>query len=192
MTEIASPRERILDAAERVFAESGYRGGSLNDVAVAAGYTRAGLLHHFPSKEALLLAILERRDDRLGVTQLAETSSGVEEMLDRMVGQIEEVLQIRPLIRLGHILEAEAASSDHPAHEWAAARERTLRELMAEGIRRSQRAGSLRADIDPILLAAVLLAAEEGLEAQWLLDESVDVVAGMRLVREMLGSLAPE
>src|SRR5215213_6832549 len=59
-----APRERraqILDAAIEVFGQQGYRQGSLRDVADAVGLSVQGVLHHFPTKEALLLETLERR-----------------------------------------------------------------------------------------------------------------------------------
>lgn len=189
MEQNAGPRDRILDAAEAVFGARGFRGGALNDVAVAAGYTRAGLLHHFPSKEALLLAVLERRDARLGVSEVLDPSKTLTEMLDLLESKVSEILEVRPLIQLGHIVEAEAADPDHPAHEWAAARERRLRDAATDVIRRAQEAGELRSDIDPRSLSALILAAEEGLEAQWLLDDSVDVAAGIRLLRQLVHSL---
>jgi len=51
---------RILDTAELVFAEKGYAGASLRDVASAAGLRIPSLYNHFVSKEALYTAVLER------------------------------------------------------------------------------------------------------------------------------------
>ena len=58
----AERREQILAAALSLIAVSGYDGVSLEDFANAAGITKAGLLHYFSSKEHLLVAVLERRD----------------------------------------------------------------------------------------------------------------------------------
>ena len=55
-------RDHALDVAARLFAATGFRGTSLADVAHAAGLSNAGLLHHFPSKEQLLVEVLRRRD----------------------------------------------------------------------------------------------------------------------------------
>src|SRR5690348_169499 len=55
-------RERVLHAALRAIAANGYRGSTLAVIAADAGLTTAGLLHHFPSKEHLLVAVLAERD----------------------------------------------------------------------------------------------------------------------------------
>ncbi len=52
--------ERILDAAEALFAERGYAGASLRDVATRVDLRIPSLYNHFPSKDALYAAVLER------------------------------------------------------------------------------------------------------------------------------------
>src|SRR3954453_6211418 len=55
-------REEILAAAMELFGARGYRGTTIAQVAERAGLTDAGLLHHFPSKEHLLIAVLQHRE----------------------------------------------------------------------------------------------------------------------------------
>ncbi|MGH2988232.1 MAG: TetR/AcrR family transcriptional regulator, partial [Solirubrobacterales bacterium] len=55
-------REAILDAAVKLFARNGFRGTGILGLAEEVGITHAGVLHHFGSKERLLLAVVDRRD----------------------------------------------------------------------------------------------------------------------------------
>ena len=55
-------RREILDAAVDIFGAKGFSGGTLQDIADQVGMTHAGILHHFGSKDHLLLAVLEHRD----------------------------------------------------------------------------------------------------------------------------------
>jgi TetR/AcrR family transcriptional regulator, transcriptional repressor for nem operon len=56
----AATRTRILDAAETLVLEKGFAGTSVDDVIASAGTTKGGFFHHFPSKQELAHALVER------------------------------------------------------------------------------------------------------------------------------------
>lgn len=63
-TGVSAPRERILDAASAAFYRRGIRAVGVDSVIADAGVAKATLYRHFPSKDALVQAFLERRDHR--------------------------------------------------------------------------------------------------------------------------------
>ncbi len=60
-TKIVATKDRILDAAERLFAEKGFAQTSLRDITAAAEVNLAAVNYHFQSKDALILAVFARR-----------------------------------------------------------------------------------------------------------------------------------
>lgn len=64
VSSVAHVRDRLLDAAEQVVARDGVNNLTLSSVAATAGVSKGGLLYHFPSKSALITAIVERMATR--------------------------------------------------------------------------------------------------------------------------------
>lgn len=170
-------RQEILTAAFEVFSTSGYRAGSLKDVADKVGLSQAGLLHHFPSKEALLEAVLTLRDEESITRTGALTAQGIE-MLRGLVELTRYNTTIPGLVALYCVLSAEATDPDHPAHEYFQRRYTWVRGTMTEAFDELARQGQLRSGIAPSTAARQLVALMDGLQVQWLLDnDSVDMPA---------------
>lgn len=85
MTEPANTRDRILNAAEALFAERGLAGTAVRDIAAEAGLTAASLYNHFESKEALYEAVLER-----GVRPLIELLTQLSQG-DQLEGRVDVI-----------------------------------------------------------------------------------------------------
>jgi AcrR family transcriptional regulator len=60
MGDAQKTREAVLQAAERIIVQSGVDRATIDEVARAARISKGGVLHHFPNKEAIVLALLER------------------------------------------------------------------------------------------------------------------------------------
>ena len=148
----------ILDAAVRLFSESGYDGVSMRRIAEEAGVSKANIYHHFASKEALYFAIM-----RQSAAELTKLLEGLAEG----AGPFDERLQVFAQAHLKHLIDndmrvrlvlREAFSGDEETA-------RTLVEQVIGGIVKriisifeaGQKAGLLRADLDPGLCATLLM-----------------------------------
>ncbi len=91
-------RDEILDEATRLFAERGYEGASMADLAEAVGMRKASLFYHFASKEVLYSAVIERLLVSFGIAiQSASLTEGsFEERLDGLTDGITGVLGTQP------------------------------------------------------------------------------------------------
>jgi len=97
--EQAKPRkEEILDVATRLFAERGYEGTSMNDVAERVGMRKASLFYHFATKDALYEAVLDRLVASLqSALEAIYVSSGTyEARLDAITETLVTVLSSHP------------------------------------------------------------------------------------------------
>lgn len=166
-------RGEILDRAAETFGRLGYHATSMRELAASCGLSQAGLQHHFPTKEALMLALVERRD----ATQTGQhaTSSGGR-WQDTVLQTLEENLGNRTMTQLWATLAAEATDPDHPAHRYFVDRyARTIEEFthwfLADGEPSREQADRK---------ARQFVALWDGLQLQWLLDPTFDMRPAFR------------
>jgi AcrR family transcriptional regulator len=173
-------RTAILDSALLVFAQSGYRSGSLRDVAEQVGMSEAGLLHHFTSKKALLAAVLERRDEQTQERFELVPERG-RDMLRSAIDLIEYNASTPGVVELYCTLSAEATSSSHPAHQYFVDRYAMTTTLFGSAFSELHERGELRDGVDPAAAARGTIALMDGLQIEWLLHrDSVDMAADLR------------
>ena len=157
-------RERILAVAGKAFAESGYQGASLNEIIRATGLTKGGFYFHFPSKEALALAVIAEKEDEMR-TQLLDAISRHPRALDRLVAMLHgicDVYKLDPDAKALDRLSAELEEvGDHRGllaqqyDPWIAAGAAMLREAQAQG--------DVRPEVDPEATAWSTAAAFKGM-----------------------------
>ncbi|WP_437773323.1 TetR/AcrR family transcriptional regulator [Arthrobacter sp. KNU40] len=181
---------RIIREAADLFGKRGYRGASLDEIAKASGISKQGLLHHFPSKRHLLVAVLKYRDN-IDHEAWPDTRALVgAEVLDVWDWVVERNLKLAGLVRLSHILAAESSGEDHPALEFFLDHFETGRGMLVGAFEAGVAKGQLRADVDYEIVARQVIAMLEGLENQWLIDpEHVDIVGVFRAYTRQLRAL---
>lgn len=188
-------RQRIIDSATELFSRSGYRAVSLRDIAAHAGITHAGVLHHFPNKEATLIHVLSRRD-AVDAPLVLDEGIGHGELIDNIVKIVERNMDTPGLVSLYVNLSAEATDPGHPAHEYFFGRYQILRELLVPAFAAllGQRPEpSPYPAPSPEVAAQQFLALQDGLQVQWLLDPSaVDMRAAVVSFLRTLGVTLPD
>lgn len=171
----AAIRQRILDACVKAFGNSGFYGATMKDIAARAEMSHTGLLHHFPTKESLLLAVLDYRDERstavwqAALDRLGETPENtVRSILAPVMAN-----EFEPgLAALHASLSAEATNTDHPAHDYFRKRYQVFRAYYEARFEEMAASGQLITTMTPRALAFAFVALLDGLEVQWLYEQS--------------------
>jgi AcrR family transcriptional regulator len=93
-----TPREKILDAAEALFARRGFAGVGLSEIAEAVNLSKSSLFHHFPTKAQLYAAVVERILHEMEAALMRALAAGGTpvERLDRWIETIVDLLGTRP------------------------------------------------------------------------------------------------
>ena len=156
--------DSLTDVALRVFAERGYDGASMDDVARAAGITKASIYHHVSGKEALLERGLGRALDALfaildepaasdgpAIARLRSIVTRVAETMLRLLPELTVLFRVR--------------GSSHTERN-AVERRRRFDRLVTDLIAQAQRDGSVRADLDARLVARLVFGMSNSV-AEW-------------------------
>lgn len=169
-----------MRAALEVIAERGYRGASMAAVAERVGLTQQGLPHYFPTKDALLVAVLKERDQWDAVPDTRWR-------VDLLVPLVEYNAMRPGIIQTFSALLGESVTEGHPARGYFTERYVRVRASMT-AVLRAEYGERLPNGLTPERAAPLLVAVMDGLQYQWLLDpESVDMPGAFRDFLALLG-----
>lgn len=173
-------RVRIVEAAGEVYAEAGYHGASLREIAKRAGISHAGLLYYFPSREALLAAVLEKRDEA-DAGPATESGGGPMAAVNHLLALADHNARHPGIVELYVRLAAEAFAAEHPAHDYFVRHYALTRSYVERALVRLGQEGLLRDGVDPRTAAVNLVALMDGLQVQWLsTPEEVDMADSLK------------
>lgn len=180
----AAIRRQVLEACVDAFARTGFYGTTMKDVAGRAGLSYTGLMHHFPSKEELLIAVLEFRAEQSAA--LMEAHGALDPVgqplraLRGMLAVIADNAGHPGLVELHCVISGEATSTRHPAHAYYTDRYGKLRQFFTAAFASLKEGGELRSPLPAATLATMTVALLNGLQVQWLHDrENVRVREGL-------------
>ena len=154
-------REVILDAAIQVFAQRGYHGSRVSDIAREAGIAYGLVYHYFRNKEEILHTIFEERWSGFleAVETIAASKTSAEDKLVSVAALILNAYRLRPAWVKVLVLEIQRSSRvADPGQIRAVGR---FFQLVAKILRSGQETGELRRDLDPDVACYVFIGALE-------------------------------
>jgi TetR/AcrR family fatty acid metabolism transcriptional regulator len=163
-SETAEPEKRraILHAAVRVFAEKGYQGCRIADVARAAHVAYGLVYHYFRNKDELLESVFAEQWAILinAIRAIDEGPGSAAEKLAGIYAFVFDVYKTAPAAVRVLILEVTRTTHALRAGSTRETFERAV-QLVADVVRQGQDRGELRRDVDPVVAASAILGALE-------------------------------
>jgi AcrR family transcriptional regulator len=165
-------RDKLFEAAARVFEEAGIGGASIEAIAAEAGFTRGAFYSNFASKEELIIAMLEdhvEQSIRRNLDLLAQHKN-LDDFLDALKSMDrsrQDPLGRSPLLHMEMILFVARAEKRRPE---LAKRLRARRKLIADIVDTTLKDSGRPAAVNPSWTAAVVLALEDGFRLHRLID----------------------
>jgi AcrR family transcriptional regulator len=182
----AQVRRRIVEVALGAFAETGYRATTMKEIALRADISERGIVHHFPTKEDLLLEVLALYEEESARIMPVEADH---RQIDGLLAVARHNQQHPEMLELQNLLGAEGTSAQHPAHERFVRRYEDLRWVLADVFSELAQRGAVQVDVEPDRLATMYTALLDGLQLQWLYNRDAVDVEGM--LRDFLSMVCP-
>jgi TetR/AcrR family fatty acid metabolism transcriptional regulator len=162
-------RERIMEAAIRVFAQGGFYATRVSDIAKEAGVADGTIYLYFENKDDVLISIFQ---DRIGkLIEVLREVAGRDEPVDERVRRIIE-LQLGLLEGrrdLAEVVTVNLRQSSKLLKQYAAPLFSEYLELIASVIAEGQKSGAFRRDVSPRIAARALWGGLDGLALTWAL-----------------------
>jgi AcrR family transcriptional regulator len=183
-------RQRIIQAATRLFARKGFYGTSIAHLAQAVGLTKGALYHHFENKDAIFFAVIaSARDDwnrevARDVVQGEDAITRLSILLDEHTRRLDEN-DMLCLVLSSLMAEMEDANPGYAT---------VIQEMYAELIgfierivQKGQAAGEIRSDLDARLLASSIVGVLRGIGCYPVLGQvGADRMAMTEMLKQML------
>jgi TetR/AcrR family fatty acid metabolism transcriptional regulator len=165
-------RDRILAAAVKVFAKSGFHATRVSEVAKAAGVADGTIYLYFKSKEELLVSLFEDRVERL-LTFMREELPKQPNAPARLRAVIEMQLGLLEGEReLAEVITVILRQSTRLMKEFAAPRFLAYLDAIAKIVAEGQAAGDFRKDVSPHIAARAVFGALDGITLTWALGRA--------------------
>ncbi|MBI4514246.1 MAG: TetR family transcriptional regulator [Deltaproteobacteria bacterium] len=165
-------RERLFEAAAKIFEGSGIGDGSIESIASAAGLSRGAVYSNFASKDELIIAMLEDHAER-SLEHHRELLARHREPAD-LIAALRSAERSRkdpigrsPLFHMELILFVARAEKRRPE---LAKRLRARRALIAEIVAAVNRTAGRKLPVDPVWAGSLLVALEDGFRLHRLVD----------------------
>src|SRR5471030_2601750 len=165
-------RDKLFEAAARVFEEQGIGGASVEAVTAAAGFTRGAFYSNFKSKDELIIAMLEDHVEQsvrrsLGLLATHKNLADYIDALKTMDRSKQDPLGRSPLLHMEMILFVARAEKRRPD---LAKRLRARRKLIADIVEATVKNNGKSGSLNPSWTGAILLALEDGFRLHRLID----------------------
>jgi AcrR family transcriptional regulator len=165
-------RDKLFEAAARVFEDQGIGGASIEAIALAAGFTRGAFYSNFASKDELIIAMIENHVEQ-SIQRMHEllakhkTLADFIDALKSMDRSQQDPLGRSPLLHMEMILFVSRAEKRRPE---LAKRLRARRKLIADIVATTAKNSGRNGVLSPAWAGAVVLAMEDGFRLHRLID----------------------